>query len=84
MKDDRHDPVLELLGRLPQSAPSAARAEFVRARSLLALENKRQKPPATHDQKHDGRVADGALYFACVVYIAAAVIEALKLSWPLR
>ena len=84
MKDDLHDPMLELLARLPQSAPSAARAEFVRARSLLALEKRQQKRTATHDRKPDGRVVDGALCVACVVYIAAAAIEALKLGWPLR
>ncbi|HVQ14884.1 MAG TPA: hypothetical protein VMS40_14890 [Vicinamibacterales bacterium] len=81
MKDDLRDPMLELLARLP---PSAARAEFVRARSLLALEKRRQKRNATRDSKSAGRVVDGALYFACVVYIAAAAIEALKLGWPLR
>jgi hypothetical protein len=84
MKDDLRDPMLELLARLPPSAPSAARAEFVRARSLLALEKRRQKRTATQDPKSGGRVVDGALYFACVAYIAAAAFEALKLGWPLR
>ena len=84
MKDDLRDPMLELLARLPPSAPSAARSEFVRARSLLALEKRRQKRNATRDSKSAGRVVDGALYFACAVYIAAAAIEALKSGWPLR
>jgi hypothetical protein len=81
MTDDRHDPLVALLARLPVAAPSGPRADLVRARSLVALERKFQKP-AARQEKSSGRAIDAALLLACAVYVAAAAIEALKSGWP--
>lgn len=83
MNDDLQDPILGLLARLPSATPSPARAELVRARSHLALEKKLQQSAAPRRTPAE-RAVDAALYLACVVYIAAAAIEAVKLGWPLR
>jgi len=84
MNDDRQDSILGLLGRLPQAAPSPLRTELVRARALLALEKGHQQRIAAPRRSPGERVVDGALYFACAVYIVAAALEAMKLGWPLR
>jgi hypothetical protein len=82
--NDERDPILGLLARLPPAAPSAARVELARARSLVELEKRHRKLAPSQNRKVRGRVLDGMLYLACALYIAAAAIEALKLGWPLR
>ena len=82
MTDDVHDPLMSLLARLPQAAPSAARADLVRARSRVALEQTFQKQAAREAPKASGRAVDAALLLACVVYMAAAAIGAFKSGWP--
>lgn len=84
MTDNLRDPVLGLVARLPPAVPSAVRSDLVRARAHVALEKKRRAETMVSKQTSGGWVADGALYLACVVYIAAAAIEALKFGWPLR
>jgi hypothetical protein len=84
MTHDLRDPVLGLVARLPVAAPSGARSELVRARAHVALEKRRRAETMASKQTAGGRVVDGALYLACVVYVTAAAIEALKCGWPLR
>jgi hypothetical protein len=84
MTDDVRDPILGLLARLPFASPSDARVELVRARGRMALERRQQKQVVSPSRTSGRRMVDGALYAACVLYLGAAVFEALKLGWPLR
>jgi len=83
MTSDAHDPLLSLLAHLPAAAPSAACVDLVRARSLVELEKKFRRA-RREKRTASGRAVDAALLLACVVYVAAAAIEAIKSGWPLR
>jgi hypothetical protein len=73
-----HDPLLDLVSRLPPASPSHVAAERVRGRAHALLAPRHAPVPA-----HRGlgaRLADVVLALAGIGYLLSAVGEALKLT----
>jgi hypothetical protein len=65
------DPILQLLARLPSTAPPPAVDARVRSRCHHALEKAKSRPP---------RLMTAALTMTAGIYAAATVLEALRLA----
>ena len=76
MTNSDRDRLLDVLGALPAATPSAASAERLRARCHAALTESHHATEPTTDVKAVG--ITGLLLCVFVLYLAAALAEALK------
>jgi hypothetical protein len=74
-----HDPLLDLVSRLPSATPSRVAADRIRGRAHALLAARYAPLPARRSVP--ARLADVALALAGIGYLLSAVGEALRLGY---